>query len=59
VLLFSPASATEIESGVLATIKLHHETGARGTLDLNTSKPLFAPASVNEGLAIGDPLLVD
>jgi len=59
VLLFSPSSVTELEAGVLATIRLRHPAGARGELDLNTDKPLFAPAPANEGLAIGEPVQLD
>lgn len=59
VLLFSPSSITELGSGVLATLQLRRSGAAGATLDLNTSKPIFAPAPANEGLAIGDPLHLD
>lgn len=59
ILVFSSASTTELSTGEVATLHLRRTSNSTATLDLNTDKPIFAPAQANEGLSVGDPLDVE
>jgi len=55
VLLFSSSSTKTIDSGTLATIHLDRNPG-RAHAEILLDKPLFAPQSAQDGLAVSDPV---
>lgn len=55
VLLFSSSNTTSLESGTLATIHLSRVYG-KARAEILLDKPMFAPQSAQDGLAVSDPI---
>ncbi len=55
VLLFSSSNTQSLDTGALATIHLDRNLG-KARAEILLDKPLFAPQSAQDGLAVSDPV---
>lgn len=58
VVAFSSGSLTPLGSGRIAELRFRREDAAKAQIEILTDKPIFAPAEVNQGLLVSDPLQI-
>ncbi len=56
VLVFSSSNTQELDSGVLAVLRLNRTSEAPARAEILLDKPLFAPQSAQRGLTVSDPI---
>ncbi|PKN56176.1 MAG: hypothetical protein CVU56_17475 [Deltaproteobacteria bacterium HGW-Deltaproteobacteria-14] len=58
IVVYASSNLTELDSGPLARLTFRRVAGADATLTLIPQLPIFAPASANDGLLLGPPLVL-
>lgn len=58
IMAFSATSISELDSGLLATLRFEKTGTGTATLEILTDRPIFAPAETNQGLLVSDPLRI-
>lgn len=57
--IFASSNISELPDGTLMTCRFVREGGGAQTIDISTDKPIFAPAESNDGLLVGDPIVLE
>ncbi len=56
VLVLASNNTIKLQTGTIASLRFDRNDGVRGTVEILTDKPIFAPDEANEGLIVGDPV---
>jgi len=58
IMAFSATSISELDTGLLATLRFEKTGTGTATLEILTDRPIFAPAEIYQGLLVSDPLRI-